>query len=75
MRFKFTVLYVLLLLLFRHSAKSLNAQEVRLATSPLFEPWLHLPHVKVVRLHVRQSNVNILVTETAAVWAIVLLFW
>ncbi len=50
----------LLLLLFRYSAKSLNAQEERLATSPQLVKRLHLPHAIVVRLHVRESNVAIL---------------
>ncbi len=65
-----------LLLLFRQSAKSLNAKEVSLSTSPLFETWLHQPHTKVEGLHVRQSNVVILTTETPGAvgfWAIVLL--
>ncbi len=43
----------MLLLLFRHSAKSLNTQEERLATSPQLVTRLHLPHMIVVRLHVR----------------------
>ncbi len=44
------------LLLFRHSAKSLNAQEERVATSPYLVTRLHLPHAIVVRLHVRKSG-------------------
>ncbi len=46
-------LRLLLLLLFRHSAKSLNAQKGRLATSHKLVTRLHLPHEIVVRLHVR----------------------
>ncbi len=45
---------LLLLLLLRHSAKSLNEQEERLATSP---------HAIVVRLHERKINVAILTPE------------
>ncbi len=41
----------LLLLLFRHSAESLNAQDERLAIE--------------ARLHVRKNNVDILTPETA----------
>ncbi len=55
---------VLLLLLFRHSAKSLNAQDERLVTSLLLVERLHLLHAKVVRLHVRKTNVVILTPET-----------
>ncbi len=55
-----------LVLLFRHSAESLIAQEDRLATSPQLVTRLHLPHTIVVRLHVRKSNVVILTPETAA---------
>ncbi len=54
-----------LVLLFRHSAKNLNAQEERLATSPQMVTRLHLPHAIVVRLHERKSNVFILTLETA----------
>ncbi len=54
----------LLLLLFRHSAKSLNAQEHRLAISPLMVTRFHLPHAIVVRLHVRKGDVVILTPET-----------
>ncbi len=54
-----------LLLLFRHSANSRNAQEEHLATSPSLVTRLHLPHAIVVRLHVRKSNVVILTPETA----------
>ncbi len=53
------------LLLFRHSAKILNAQEERLATSPRLATRLHLPHAVVVSLHLRKSNVVILTPETA----------
>ncbi len=55
----------LLLLLFRHSAKSTNAQNEHLATSPQLVTRLNLPHAKVVRLHVRKMNVVILTPETA----------
>ncbi len=41
----------IVVLLFKHSAKSLNAQEECLATSPLLVTRLHLPHAIVVRLH------------------------
>ncbi len=54
-----------LLLLFRHSAKSLNAQDERLVTSPYLVTRLHLPHAIEVRLHMRKSNVVILTPETA----------
>ncbi len=54
-----------LLLLFRHSAKSLNAQDERLATSLYMVTRLHLPHAIVVRLHVHKSNFVILTPETA----------
>ncbi len=47
------------LLLLRHSAMSLTAQEECLATSP------YLLHAIVVRLHVLTSNVVILTPETA----------
>ncbi len=56
---------LLLLLLFRHSAKSLNAQVERLATSPYLVTMLHLPHAIVVRLHVLKINVVILTPQTA----------
>ncbi len=52
------------LLLFMHSAESLNAQEERLDTSPYLVTRLHLPHAIVVRLHVRKSHVVILTPET-----------
>ncbi len=42
-----------LLLMLRHSAESLNAQEERLATSPYLMIRLHLPHGTVLRLHMR----------------------
>ncbi len=45
----------LLLLLFRHSVKSLNAQDKRLATSPWLVTRLHLSHAIAVRLRVRKS--------------------
>ncbi len=54
-----------LVLLFRHSAKNLNAQEERLATSPQMMTRLHLPHAIIARLHERKSNVFILTPETA----------
>ncbi len=47
------------LLLFRHSAKSLNAQDDRLVTRP------HLPLAIVMRSHMRKSDVLILTPETA----------
>ncbi len=50
----------LLLLLFRHSAKNLLAQEKRLNTISL-----HLPRV-IVRLHVHKTDVIILEPETVA---------
>ncbi len=56
---------MLVLLLFRHSAKSLNTQEERLATLPQLVTRLHLPHALVVRLHVRKSYVVILTPKTA----------
>ncbi len=56
---------LLLLLVFRHSAKSLNPQEDCLATSPPLVTRFHQPHAIVVRLHVRKSNVFILTPETA----------
>ncbi len=55
---------MLLLLLLRHSAKSLNAQEGLLATSPELVKRLHLTHAIVVRLHVRKINVVILTPES-----------
>ncbi len=55
-----------LLLLFRHSAKGLNAQGERLATLPqLVTRLLHLPHAIVVRLRMRKINIVILTPETA----------
>ncbi len=56
---------LLVLLLFRHSAKNKNAQDERLAISSLMATRLHLPHAIVVRLDVRKSNVAILTPETA----------
>ncbi len=56
---------LLILLLFMHSAKSLNAQEERLSASPYLVTRLHLPRAIVVRLHVRKSNAVILTPETA----------
>ncbi len=55
----------MLFLLFRLSAKSLKAQEKRLATSPKFVTRLHLPHAIVARLDVRKINVVIFTPETA----------
>ncbi len=60
----------LLLLLFRHSAKSSNAQEERLATSPLLVTRLNMLHAIVVRLHVRKINVVILTPETAGTFGV-----
>ncbi len=51
---------MLLLLLFKHIAKSLNAQEECLATSPLLATRLDLLHAIIARLHV-----VILTPETA----------
>ncbi len=56
---------MLLLLLFRHSSKTLNTQKERMATSPLSVTRLHLPHAIVVRLHMRKINVVILLPEKA----------
>ncbi len=53
------------LLVLRHSAKSLNAQEERLAISPVLVTRVDLPYVIVVRLYVRKSNVVTLTPETA----------
>ncbi len=39
-------------------------QDERLATSPYSVTRLHLPHVIVMRLHMRKSNVVILTPET-----------
>ncbi len=44
------------LLLFRYSARSLNAQEEHLATSPQLVTKLQLPHAIVVRLHVCKTT-------------------
>ncbi len=60
-----TTMRTLLLLFFRHSAKSLNAQEEHVATSPQLVTRLHLPHAIVVRLRSRKSNVVILTPESA----------
>ncbi len=57
-------LLTLLLLLLRHRAKNLNAQEERLATSPQLVAKLHLPHMIVLRLHVCKSNIVMLTLET-----------
>ncbi len=54
----------LLLLLFRHSAKSSIAQDERLATSPGLVTRLHLRHAIAVRFHVRKINAVILTPET-----------
>ncbi len=53
------------LLLFRHSAEKLNAQEEHLAASPQLVTRLHLPHTIELRLHVRKINVVILTPEMA----------
>ncbi len=55
------------LLLFGHSAKSLNAQLERLSTSPELVARLHLAHAIEVRLHVCKIKVVILTTETAGI--------
>ncbi len=57
--------FLLLLLLFRHSAKSLNAQDKHLVTLEKLVTRLHLPHAIVERLHVRKSNVVVPTLETA----------
>ncbi len=57
--------FAVLMLMLRLSAKSLNAQEERLATSPKLSTRLHLPHTIEVRLYVRKINVVILTPETA----------
>ncbi len=54
----------MLLLLFRHSARSSLAQEERLATLVLIVTRPHLPRAILVRLHVRKVNVVILAPET-----------
>ncbi len=56
---------LLLLFLFRHSAKSFKAQEERLVTSPQLVTRLHLLHAIAVRLHLRKSNAVILTPEMA----------
>ncbi len=56
---------LLMLLLFSHSAKRLNVQDERLATSLYLVPKLHLLHAIAVRLNVRKSNVVFLTPETA----------
>ncbi len=43
--------------MFRHSAKSLDAQEERLTASSYSVIKLNLPQAIVVRLHVRKINV------------------
>ncbi len=56
-----------------HNAKRLIAQEERQATSPYLVTRLYLPHVIVVRLHVRKINVVILTPETVgtvSVWSV-----
>ncbi len=55
---------MLLLAVFRLSAKSLIAQEERLTASPKLLTRLHLPHAIEVRLYVRKINVVILTPET-----------
>ncbi len=55
----------LLLLLFRHSAKSSIAQEERLAILPYLVTRLHLLHAIVMRFHVHKINVVILTPEMA----------
>ncbi len=57
-----------MLLLFRHSAKSLIAQEEHLAASPYLVTRLHLLHAIVVRFHVRKNNVVILTPEMADIF-------
>ncbi len=57
---------MLLMLLFRYSAKSLNAQEERLATSHQLVTRLHLQNAIVVRLHVHKADNVILKLEMAS---------
>ncbi len=51
----------------RHSAKRLNVQDERLATSPWLVIRLHLSHATVVRFHVREIEVVILTPETTVI--------
>ncbi len=55
------------LMLFRHRAKSLDAQDERRAASPELVTRLHLPKAIAVRLHVCKTNVVILTVETACI--------
>ncbi len=55
------------LMLFRHRAKSLDAQDERRATSLELLTRLHLPQAIAVRLHVCKINVVILTVETACI--------
>ncbi len=52
-------------LLVRYSTKNLNAQEECPATAPELVTRLHLSHAIVVRLLASESNVFILIPETA----------
>ncbi len=56
-----------LLLLFRHSAMSLNAQKERMASSLLLVTRLQRSDANLKRLHVRQSNVVIITPETVVI--------
>ncbi len=60
-----THLGVLRLLVFKRSVKSINAQEERLAISPLLVTRVDLPYVIEVRFYVRKSNVVTLTPEKA----------
>ncbi len=55
----------LMLLFFRHSAKSSIAQEERLATSPQLVIRLHVPHAIVVRLSVHKADVGFSIQDVA----------
>ncbi len=59
-----------LLLLFTQTAKSVNAQEEHLSTSPQLVTRLRLSHAIVVRLHVLKIDVVILTPGTASAIAV-----
>ncbi len=64
LRHRGLITMLLMLLLFRYSAKSLNAQEERLATSQQLVTMPHLPNAIVMRLHVNKVDDAILTPET-----------
>ncbi len=64
-----------LLLLFKHSDKSVNAQEERLAASPQLVTRLHLSHAIVVCLHVLKIDVVILTPGMASAIAVAYPCW